>query len=97
VRSCLKALLRRKILWIVHYGGVEQLVRKMVFTLGAGMTTQTCKTAATNSKGHGSCTIDSVKQPKGDVLVTISFAGDPRGPKCDYAPTISSTVITVKK
>ena len=97
MRSCLKTSLRRKILWIVHYGGVEQLVRKMVFTLGAGKTTQTCKTAATNSKGHGSCTIDSVKQPKGDVLVTISFAGDPRGPKCDYAPTISSTVITVKK
>jgi hypothetical protein len=69
----------------------------MVMTLGTGGTVQHCTTHVTNSHGYAKCAIAHVKQPKGNALVTISFAGDSRGPKYDYAPAKASTVITVRK
>ena len=71
--------------------------RTISFTLGAGATAQVCTSTVTDTRGYGSCTIDSVQQPQGEVTITMRFAGDPAGPTHDYALGKSSLPIVVRK
>jgi MBG domain (YGX type)/Bacterial Ig-like domain (group 3)/FG-GAP repeat len=71
--------------------------RTVVLSLGAGASAQSCETAVTDARGYGACTITSVQQPKGDVTVTMRFAGDPAGPTYDFARSKARTTIRVRK
>ena len=71
--------------------------RRVTMTLGSGASAEKCTTKPSTSKGYVSCTIAKVKQHVGKNLVTMSFAGDQRGPNYGYAPATDSTLVTIKK
>jgi uncharacterized repeat protein (TIGR01451 family) len=62
--------------------------RTIHFTLGTGITAQTCD-ALTNLAGSATCVIDPVNQPLGPGTVSAAFAGDAfYQPNSDAAATI---------
>ena len=50
--------------------------RSVTFTLGTGITAQTCTDAATDSAGLATCQIVNVNQPQGSTTLKADFAGD---------------------
>jgi hypothetical protein len=48
----------------------------VTFTLGSGITAQTCTDLATDALGKAECTILNVNQPLGPNTLTADFAGD---------------------
>jgi hypothetical protein len=69
-------------------GGPPIAGRNIHFTLGTGVTAQTCD-AVTNLLGVASCVINPVSQPLGPGIVTAEFAGDAfYQPSSDNAETI---------
>ena len=69
-------------------GGPPIAGRTIHFTLGTGVTAQTCD-AVTNLLGVASCAISPVAQPLGPGIVTAEFAGDAfYQPSSDSAATI---------
>ena len=56
-------------------GGTPIGGRTVHFTLGTGITAQTCD-GVTNGSGIATCTISPVAQPLGPGVVTASFATD---------------------
>ncbi len=69
-------------------GGPPIAGRTIHFTLGSGITAQTCD-AVTNLFGIASCAISPVAQPLGPGIVTADFAGDAfYQPSTDSAATI---------
>lgn len=50
--------------------------RTLTLTLGTGLHSQACVTAATDASGAASCTLSSVSVDQGPEPVTASFAGD---------------------
>src|SRR5439155_26230093 len=63
--------------------------RSVTFTLGEGLTVQTC-TGTTDVAGNASCEIAAVNQTIGSVPVEASFAGD-----AFYLPASASSTVDV--
>jgi hypothetical protein len=63
--------------------------RSITFTLGSGVTSQTCS-GTTNGSGIASCSIASVSQVVGPVTVSANFAGDTY-----YLPATASSSVSV--
>ena len=63
--------------------------RAVTFTLGSGITAQTCTDPATDSAGLATCQIVNVNQPQGSTTLRADFAGD----AYYLASTASRTVV----
>jgi hypothetical protein len=50
--------------------------RSVTFTLGSGITAQTCTDLATDAVGQATCQIVNVNQPQGSTTLRADFAGD---------------------
>ncbi len=55
--------------------GTDVAGKTVTFTLGSGSSVQSC-TATTNANGAASCTIGSVNQTSGSVVISSNFGGD---------------------
>ena len=69
--------------------------RVLTITLTEGTASQSCVTKSTGKKGTASCAIKKVTLAKGKAIVTVTFAGDPKGPTYDYAPATATAKVTV--
>jgi hypothetical protein len=59
--------------------------RVLVLTIGSGSLEQKCRTKPTDSHGYAGCWVKHVGQTRGQIRITLYFAGDPPGSHHDYA------------